>query len=78
MHPLMQSDLSSLSDTELEDKVKELTKKYFTALQVSPTASGQVLMLLDEYKNEQDHRKIKQYQSLKNNGTDFDDLINIG
>ena len=78
MHPLTPSDLSSLTDSQLEDKVKELTKKYFTALQISPTVSGQVLMLLEEYKNEQDHRKNQQYQSLKNNGTDFDDLINIG
>jgi hypothetical protein len=78
MHPLMQSDLSSLTDSQLEDKVKELTKKYFTALQISPTVSGQVLMLLEEYKNEQDSRQSKHYQSLKNDGKDFDDLINIG
>lgn len=78
MHPLIDTDLSKLSDAEIEDKIKELTKKYFSALQFSPTVTTQILMMLDDYKNEQEVRKFQQQNQNKDDGANFDDLINIG
>ena len=78
MHPL-QIELSSLSDNEIDEKIKELTKKYFTVMRVSPSASTQVLMLLEDYRTEQQNRQFSKQDNYKNDlGTDFDDLINIG
>ena len=78
MHPL-QINLTKLSDSELEEKIRELTKKYTTVLQVSPSAGTQLLMLLEDYKFEKstrDQRKIDEMN--KQLGSDLDDLINIG
>lgn len=78
MHPL-QANLTTLSDNELEDKIKELTKKYFAAVRVSPTVSTQILMLLEDYKHEQQLREFKKNENSKSElGEDFDGLINIG
>lgn len=78
MHPL-QLDISKISDTELEEKIKELTKKYFTVMKVSPSASNQVLMLLEGYREEQEKREFARTQNRKDSyGGEFDDLINIG
>lgn len=77
MHPL-QVDITSLSDNDIEDKIKELTKKYFMVLQVSPSASQQVLMLLEDYKAEQQAREFKRQNSKSDLGDEFDGLINIG
>lgn len=78
MHPL-QIDLTKLSDNDLEEKIRELTKKYTTVLQVSPSASTQLLMLLEDYKIEQQLREQKKIEAMnKELGKDLDDLINIG
>ncbi len=77
MHPL-QVDISSLTDNEIEDKIKELTKKYFVVLQVSPSASQQVLMLLEDYKAEQQSREFNRQNTKSDIGDEFDGLINIG
>jgi hypothetical protein len=78
MHPL-QINVSDLSDTEIDERIKELTKKYFLAIRVSPTAAEQVVMLLDDYKNEYQVRmERKRSDMAKSMGTDLDDLINIG
>lgn len=79
MHPL-QVDISGLSDNQLEEQIKELTKKYFTIMKVSPTASNQLLMLLEGYRSEKDSRELKRMQEQSKNGLgdEFDGLINIG
>lgn len=78
MHPL-QIDLTKLSDNDLEEKIRELTKKYTTVLQVSPSASTQLLMLLEDYKVEQQIREQRKIEAInKELGKDLDDLINIG
>jgi len=78
MHPL-QIDLSQLSDNDLEEKIRDLTKKYTTVLQVSPSASMQLLMLLEDYKIEKETREQRKIESMnKDLGKDLDDLINIG
>ena len=78
MHPL-QPDLTVLTDNEIEENIKNLTKKYFTVMNVSPSASNQVLMLLEGYRSEQQNRQFRKQEEMKKSlGTDFDDLINIG
>lgn len=78
MHPL-QIDLTKLSDSELEEKIRELSKKYTTVLQVSPSASMQLLMLLEDYQFEQKMREQRKNDAMsKDLGEGLDDLINIG
>lgn len=78
MHPL-QVNLTKLSDSELEDKIRELSKKYTTVMMVSPSASGQLLMLLEDYKFEQQIREQRKIEAMnKDLGEGLDDLINIG
>ncbi len=78
MHPL-QPDLTGLTDNEIDENIKVLTKRYFTVMNVSPTASPQVLMLLEGYREEQQSRQFRKQEEMKKSlGTDFDDLINIG
>ena len=78
MHPL-QIDLTKLSDTELEEKIRELSKKYTTVMQVSPSASTQLLMILEDYKFEQQLREQRKNEAMaKQLGDGLDDLINIG
>jgi hypothetical protein len=79
MHPLQQ-DISGLSDNQLEEQIKDLTKKYFTIMRVSPTAANQLLMLLEGYRSEKDSREFRRMQEQSKNGLgdEFDGLINIG
>ena len=77
-HPL-QADLTKLSEQELEDKIRDLTKKYFSAMRMSPQATGQIVMLLDGYKDEKIKREQKRLDDVKSNyNSDLDGLINIG
>lgn len=78
MHPL-QIDLTQISDNDLEDRIRDLTKKYTTVLQVSPSAGTQLLMLLEDYKIEKATREQRKIEAMnKDLGKDLDDLINIG
>ena len=76
MHPL-QPDITGLSDQELENKITELTKKYFQALRFSPGAANQVSMILEGFKWEQQRRILEKSRQRHNDDTDFDDLIKI-
>lgn len=76
MHPL-QPDITSLSDQELENKILELTKKYYQALRFVPSTAYQISMLLEGYKWEKDRRAIEKSKHRSNDDTDFDDLIKI-
>lgn len=76
MHPL-QPDITGLTDQELENKITELTKKYFQALRVVPGAAQQVSLMLEGYKWEQQRRAIEKSKRVSDNNTDFDDLIKV-
>ncbi len=78
MHPL-QIDMSTLTDSVIEERIRELTKKYSTIMRVSPSASGQLLMLLEDYRFEQQSRQMKQQEAMSQQlGDDYDGLINVG
>ena len=67
MHPLI-GDLSDLKDSELESKISELSRKYFS------TGS----MELDSYKEEMAKRQAAAYQKLmQTRNKDLDKLINV-
>jgi hypothetical protein len=77
MHPL-QSDLSKLSDQELENKIIDLTKRYFQVMRFSPSAVGQIVLLLDSYKSERQERELaKAKKSSENGDNELNELIKV-
>jgi|TARA_Y200000002_G_scaffold313184_1_gene270596 16S rRNA A1518/A1519 N6-dimethyltransferase RsmA/KsgA/DIM1 with predicted DNA glycosylase/AP lyase activity len=72
LHPI-EDDLSIYSNQELEQKVTELTKKYFR--QRNPEVKQQMQQLLDMYKMELRERIQKEQRQKLN--LDLDKLINI-
>lgn len=68
-HPL-ESDLSDLKDKEVEDKVLELTKKYYAAARLgNPDLLTQISTFITIYKSELSRRYMQ-----RSNGQDKDDL----
>jgi hypothetical protein len=68
-HPL-ESDLTDLKDKEVEDKVLELTKKYYTAARLgNPDLLTQISTFITIYKSELSRRYMQ-----RSNGQDKDDL----
>jgi hypothetical protein len=76
MHPL-QPDLTVLSDQELENKTNELNRKYFQALRYSPTAAGQISMMLEGFRWEAQRRAMDRAKQKNNDDPGLDDLIKI-
>lgn len=75
MHPLV-GDLSNLKDSELESKINELSKKYFSTYNVD--VREQMVMLLDTYKEELSNRRRAEYEKMmKSRDKDLDKLINV-
>ena len=72
LHPI-EDDLSIYSNQELEQKITELTKKYFR--QRNPEVKQQMQQLLDMYKMELRERIQKEQRQKLN--LDLDKLINI-
>jgi hypothetical protein len=74
-HPL-ETDLSLLKDQELEDKILELNKKYFTAYRLGkPELLTQITTFITIYKDEMSKRSMKRLQGDQNG--DLDQLINV-
>lgn len=76
MHPL-QPDITGLTDQELENKIVELTKKYFQAIRFVPGAAQQISMMIEGYKWEQQRRILEKQRRPKDTDPAFDDLIKI-
>lgn len=75
MHPLA-DDFSSLKDVEIENKIQDLTKKYFMA--TNPSVKHQITMFLDLYRAELANRQSKIWQDqYQKRDTDLDSLINV-
>lgn len=79
MHPLG-PDVKSFTDSELQSKIQELSKKLNTAYRMgNPGLIGQIQMLYNEMIEEQTLReRVKLEELLKSNGKDFDDIIDVG
>lgn len=75
MHPLV-GDLSKLKDSELELKLNDLTRKYFTTHNFD--LQRQMSMVIDTYKAELTVRKQKEYEKMmQSRNKDLDKLINV-
>tara|TARA_B100002019_G_C21084281_1_gene505333 strand:+ start:383 stop:607 length:225 start_codon:yes stop_codon:yes gene_type:complete len=72
VHPLAQ--LNHLTDTELQEKLDDLNKKYWMAS--NPDVRNQIVLMLDSLKLEQENRQIKQKKE-ENQDNNLDNLINI-
>ena len=76
MHPL-QPDITSLTDQEIENKITELTKKYFQALRFVPGAANQISLMIEGFKWEQQRRLIEKSKRPRDGDATFDDLIKV-
>lgn len=77
IHPF-QPDVTKLSDQELENKIQDLSKKYFQAMRLSPSILSQIVLLLDSYKLEKEERQIAKAKLAAETGeNDINELIKI-
>jgi hypothetical protein len=75
MHPLI-GDLSTLKDSEVESKLNDLTRKYFTTHNFD--VQRQMSMIIDSYREELAVRKQKEYEKMmQTRNKDLDKLINV-
>lgn len=75
MHPLVH-DLDKLKDSEVESRIFDLTKRYFST--INPDLRQQISLLLDTYKEELKMRRQREYQKMvETRNKDLDKLINV-
>jgi len=75
MHPLL-GNLDSLKDNELEQKIFDLSKKYFMTNNTGVKA--QIAAVLDSYKEELSKRQKEAWEKMMaNRNKDLDKLINV-
>ena len=76
-NPLVDS-FSELKDSEIENKIVELQRKYFQA-GANPQLQQQVQAILEMYKLEMQERRAKSLEKQKQDNGDnsLDNLINI-
>ena len=76
-HPL--ANMGGLSDSDLENKIAELGRKYFQSS--NPDVQSQIATLLEQYKEESFTRRIIAAQRAKENAENgesgLDNLINV-
>lgn len=74
-HPL-EEDLSQLKDNEVEEKLQELSRKYFTAQRLGkPELLTQIETFVIIYKQEMSKRLLAKTQGTYD--TDLNQLINV-
>jgi len=75
MHPLA-GDLTQFKDSEIESKINDLTRKYFSTYNFD--LQRQISMMLDAYKSEMANRRQREYEKMMNSrNKDLDKLINV-
>jgi hypothetical protein len=75
MHPLI-NDLSDLKDVEVDQKIQDLTKKYFQTY--NQNVRNQIVSVLETYKEEAGKRRAKALEAMMSNrDKGLDKLINI-
>jgi hypothetical protein len=76
-NPLL-PNLTEIKENDLENKISELTRKYFMALRTNGYLAEQVLVSLEAYKYELRQRQIASQKSLmEKSNKDLDDLIKV-
>ena len=71
-NPLVDS-FESLTDTEVEDATRDLSRKYFQTR--NPQVQQQIATLLDMYREELRARMAR--KSVQNDNSELDDLIKV-
>ncbi len=75
MHPLAE-DFSQLKDSEIEEKILDLSKKYWATH--NPNVQHQISMFLDLYNEEIRARRAKAWQQqYQNRDKGLDNLIKV-
>jgi hypothetical protein len=75
MHPLV-NNLAEMKDSEVEEKISDLTKKYF--MSSNPQLKAQVSAVLDSYKEEMSKRRQEALRKLMDTrDKSLDKLINV-
>jgi len=81
MHPLA-PDFDDMTDEKLDEKIKTLNSRIVSAYRSGSQAVGQMRMLMDDYQEERRRRDKESLDKLmeqsKENGNDWDDIIDIG
>lgn len=73
MHPLI-GNLESLKDSDVQNKINELTKKYFLTANIQ--LRSQIATILDVYREELSMRRSRELQKgLEDRNKDLDSLI---
>jgi len=72
-NPLVDS-FEDLTDSQIQEKVNDLTKRYYQTR--NPGLQNQIAVMLDMFRQEQTSRMYKQKQQDDDN-PDLDNLINI-
>lgn len=76
-HPLVE-DTKNIKDNDLENRIMDLTRKYYIAARSGQGAlCGQILTILEMLKEEQQTRYKRNLETLNKKNQDLDDLINI-
>lgn len=77
-HPLL-GNPSKLKDTDLDNKINELTKKYYIAARMGQGGvADQIAVALEMYKAEQFQRHTAMTEKIaRKQDKDLDDLINV-
>lgn len=74
-HPLSE-DYSKLKDVEIEQRIQDLSRKYF--MTQNPHVKHQLATFMDIYKAELSSRRAKQLEQLyQKRDKDLDKLINV-
>lgn len=75
MHPLAE-DFSQLKDSEIEEKIHELSQKFYQTH--NPGVQRQISMFLDLYQEEIRNRRARLWQQqYQNRDKDLDNLIKV-
>jgi hypothetical protein len=75
MHPLAE-DISKLKDTEVEQRISNLSRKFF--MTHNPSVQHQITLMLDMYRSELIIRRNKALaDEYQKRDKDLDNLINI-
>jgi hypothetical protein len=75
IHPLAE-DFSTLKDAEVEEKLQELSRKYWQAS--NPSIKQQIAIFIDLYKTELSMRRARQWdQTYQKRDKDLDNLIKV-
>jgi hypothetical protein len=73
-HPLA-DDYMNLKETELEERIQDLSRKYFQAN--NPSVKQQIAIFIDIYKTELQTRRMKVWENQQKNNKDLDKLIKV-